>query len=159
VTETSHRTPQTSAKRRLRDTLAVVLASAAVGALATAIANRIAGRDLAGRLASTLGLGSGVLLGAVLGALTGAWLVLGGRRRIAGFIGFVFGIGAAALFWHVAQPNIWVVDVALEGAFAPGADLYSGLAVMGVLYLVIRVVADVVAGMTRKVLERAARST
>jgi len=156
MTETSHRTPQTSAKRRLRDTLAMVLASAAVGALATAIPNRIAGRDLAGRLASTLGLGSGVLLGAVLGALTGAWLVFGGRRRVAGFMGFTCGIGAAVLLWGVAQAQMWAVGVVLDGAFGPGADQFSGLAVLLVLFLVVRLVADGVAATATKLLGRSA---
>jgi hypothetical protein len=74
-------------------------------------------------------------------------------------MGFTCGIGAAVLLWRVTQAPMWVVDVVLDGALGPGADQFSGLAVVVVLFLVVRLVADVVAGMTRKVLERAARST
>jgi hypothetical protein len=121
-----------------------------------AIANAITGRDLAGLLAATLGLGSGPILGAILGGGTGTWLILGGRRRIAGLVGIVCGLGAAIALWNVARGEMWIADAVLEGAFGAGADEYSGLAVVLVLVVLGRLVADVVAAAVRKLLERAA---
>jgi hypothetical protein len=134
----------------------MALASAALGALLTALSNAIAGRDLAGRLAAGLGLGSGPIFGSLVGALVSAWLLFGGRKRIAGFIGFACTLGAAVALWNLAQEKMWIVDAVLEGAFGPGSDEFSSLAVVVLLFVLGRPIADIVAGTTRSLLERIA---
>jgi hypothetical protein len=137
----------------------LILASAALGALTMVASNRIAGRDLAGKLASALGIGSGPLLGSLLGALTGAWLVSGGRRRIAGLLGLACGLAAAAALWGIGRGHLWVVDVVLEGTFGAGADGFSVPAVVVVLFVLARLIADVVSATTRRLLDRPAGSS
>jgi hypothetical protein len=123
------------------------------------VSNSIASRDLAARLASSLGLGSGPVIGSLLGGLTAVWLVVGGPKRIAGFMGLTCGLAAAVGLWAVARANMWIVDVVLEGAFGPGASGFSTLAVLAVLLVAVRLVADIVAVTAGKLLGRAGSSS
>jgi hypothetical protein len=128
------------------------LGAAVVGALVMLVANLLAGEDISGRLASQVHLGSGIVLAALLGGLLGGWLALGGRRRIAGLAGLLLGILAGMLLWLVGTPYVWVIDVILASAFGEEGRYFTGLAVLALLYIVIRWVAQSVAGMVEGLL-------
>lgn len=137
-------------------TAGVVLASSAVGGLIMAVVGRMAGNDPAGTLASTLGLGSGVILGAILGGLLGAWLVLGGRKRIAATAGFLLAVVFLFGVWRVAESYVWVVDVVLNEVFGEGGEQYSGLVLFVIAVPLFRAVAGAGRGLVGRLLERGA---
>jgi MFS family permease len=136
-----------------------LLGAAITGALAMLVANLLAGEDLSGRLASQVNLGSGIVLAAVLGGLLGGWLALGGRRRIAGLAGLLLGILAGMLLWRVGTPYVWVIDVTLTSAFGEEGRYFTGLAALALLYIIMRWVAQSVAGMVEGLLARHDRFT
>jgi hypothetical protein len=72
------------------------------------------------------------------GGVTGAWLALGGRRRIAGFMGLVLGVLAGWVLWRAGTPYVWVIDAILISAFGEGAQYFSGFVVLATLYALIR---------------------
>jgi predicted small integral membrane protein len=115
-----------------------LLVGAAAGGLTMAICNLVAGTDRAGHLANLLRLGNGIIFATLLGGVTGAWLALGGRRRIAGFMGLVLGVLAGWVAWQAASPYVWVIDVILISGFGEGAQYFTGFVVLAVLYVVIR---------------------
>ena len=133
-----------------------LLLGAAAGGLTMAICNRLAGMDRAGYLADSLLLGNGILLAALLGGVTGAWLALGGRRRIAAFMGLILGLLAAWLAWLAGAPYVWVIDVILIGAFGEGAQVFTGFVIFAILFFLIRWVRSICESLLLQMLSRRA---
>jgi hypothetical protein len=119
-----------------------------------AICNLMAGIDRAGHLADLLHLGNGILLAALLGGATGAWLALGGRRRMAGFMGLILGVLAGWAAWLAGAPYVWMIDVILKSSFGEGAQVFSGFIVLAVLFFLIRWVGSVCESLLLRALSR-----
>ena len=115
-----------------------LLVGAGASAFTMAICNLMAGIDRAGHLADLLHLGNGILLAALLGGATGAWLALGGRRRMAGFMGLILGVLAGWAAWLAGAPYVWMIDVILKSSFGDGAQVFTGFVIFAILFLVIR---------------------
>jgi hypothetical protein len=115
-----------------------LLVGAGAGGLTMAICNLVIGTDRAGHLANLLHLGNGIIFAILLGGVTGAWLALGGRRRIATFIGLILGVLVGCVVWRAGTPYFWMIDVILISAFGEGAQHLSGFVVFAALYLLIR---------------------
>ena len=121
-----------------------------------AVCNFVAGADRAGHLASLLRLGNGIVLAALIGGMAGAWLALGGRRRVAGLIGLILGILAGWALWRVGTPYVWVIDVILISTFGEGAQYFTGIVALALLYVLIRWVAIVCESAILRLLSRPA---
>jgi hypothetical protein len=131
-----------------------LLVGAAAGSLTMAICNFVAGTDRAGHLANLLRLRNGIIFATLIGGVTGAWLALGGRRRIAGFMGFVLGVLAGWVLWRVGAPYVWVIGVILTSAFGEGGQYFTGFVVLATLYALIRWVGIVCESVLLRVLSR-----
>lgn len=128
----------------------VGLYSLGVGVVIILVVNTILGQDPALHLAQQLGLGNGIILGGLLGGITGLYLTFGGRKRITSFGGIIIGIVLGVLFYQWAKPHAWIIEAILVGAFGENGKLYTPLASIMLLFLVIRVVADLgQTGLTR----------
>jgi hypothetical protein len=129
-----------------------LLLGAGVGGLTMTICNLVSGTDRAGHLANLLHLGNGIILSILLGCVLGAWLAIGGRRRIATFMGLILGVLAGWVAWRAGAPYFWMIDLILISAFGEGAQYLSGLVVFAILYLLIRWVVAVCASVILRVL-------
>jgi hypothetical protein len=125
-------------RAKLAAPLRGLLLGVGAGGLTMAICNLVSGTDRAGHLADLLHLGDGIIFATFLGGVTGVWLALGGRRRIATFIGLILGVLAGWVAWRAGTPYFWMIDVILMSAFGEGAQYFSGFVVFALLYLLIR---------------------
>ena len=126
---------------RSRFVIRSAVLSAATGAAIMAIAAQLSGADPALHLASQLRLGSGIGLGLVLGTIAGIWISSGNQSRAAGFAGWLMAILLGIVLWSVGRDYIWVLDVALVGAFGPNASGLAPFVGLGVLLALLRATA------------------
>jgi hypothetical protein len=142
----------------LRDKLATflrgLLFGAGVGAFSMAICNLVSGTDRAVRLANVLRLGNGIILAIILGGVIGGWLAFGGRRRIAGFLGFILGVLAGWVVWQAGAPYFWMINVILVSAFGEEAQYYAGFVILAILFFLIRWISAVCKSVLLRVLSR-----
>jgi hypothetical protein len=131
-----------------------LLLGAGVGSLTMAICNLVIGTDRAGHLADLLHLGNGIILAILLGGVIGAWLAIGGRRRIAVFMGLILGVLAGWVAWRAGAPYFWMIDVILISTFGEGAQYLSGFVVFVILYILIRWVVAVCESVILRVLSQ-----
>lgn len=123
---------------RPRFVLQSAILSAATGAAVMAIAARLSGVDPALKLAGQLNLASGIGLGAILGAVAGIWIALGSASRAAGFAGWLMAMLLGTFLWSIGRKYIWLLEVALVGAFGSNASGLAPFVGLGVLLAVVR---------------------
>jgi hypothetical protein len=131
-----------------------LLLGAGVGGLTIAICNLVSGTDRAGHLADLLHMGNGIVFAILLVGVTGVWLVMGGRRCIATFMGFMLGVLIGWVVWREGAPYFWMIDLITISAFGEGAQSLSGFIVFAILYLLIRWVVVVCEGVILRVLPK-----
>jgi hypothetical protein len=68
------------------------------------------------------------------------YLLRGGPPRIAAFGGWLVGIAASVLAWRLGHSYVWIIEIILRN-IDPQAEAFTSLAVIGLLFLVMRIVA------------------
>lgn len=121
-----------------------------------AIVARLYGVDPALKLAGQLNLASGIVLGVILGAVAGLWIALGSINRAAGFAGWLIAIFLGTVLWSIGRKYVWVLEVALVGAFGPNATGLAPFIGLGVLLAVVRASARAASSRSRALISRLA---